>query len=55
MVTLVVQLATLVLMLLVVEVEVLTVLVEMLVNLTLPVTVEMEETFLIIHILFIVP
>ncbi len=54
MVTLVVQLVTLVLMLLLVEVEVPEVLEKELVNLTLPVTVEMEETSLIIHILFIV-
>ena len=54
MVMLVVKLVTLVLMLLLVEVEVLVVMVEQLVKLTLPVAVEMEETSLIIHILFIV-
>ena len=54
MVMLVVKLVTLVLMLLLVEVEVPEVLEKELVNLTLPVPVAPEETSLIIHILFIV-
>ena len=55
MVMLVVKLVTLVLMLLLLEVEVLELLEKELVNLTLPVTVELEETSLIIHTLFIAP
>ena len=54
MVTLVVKLVTLVMMLLLREVEVLQLLEKELVYLTLPVAVELEETSLIIHILFIV-